>query len=441
MKEEQYIESLFKKVREEETGLSYEEVSEQFMDSLKSEIEIPSSGGLFNKSYLIPFILFLILGSIAIATFSSRPNETKQVSTLQPMQQKTEIVTDEIKPQKAISPNNNINVPQSIVKEKATENIITKHLAKRKPITKTIQNDNFKVDNEIVIQRKIPKKAISNIPLVEKIEEEKIFEANFDKKIAVLQKSEKEKGIEAPTEKVVQPIRNLTELEQILEAALNSELLKNELFAKNRLGEFHQLVMQTNRKFDDLIDIQFEGKKVIVIATRYSGSFNIIGSEFIDIQEFMVSENKAFLEFIYNSIEVKIDLIKTDDGWVNQSASKDHKQYDYRERKTLIQLVLDHDSMKKIVLRDENGEFKPLSLLSNGHFSNMLSVSFEGNNLEIVSYKYNRAYNRKTSYAEVNTFQVKKKKAILKFSYNKEFYKVNYRLKNGTWSIRSFTKN
>ena len=205
--------------------------------------------------------------------------------------------------------------------------------------------------------------------------------------------------------------------------------------------EFHQLVMQTNRKFDDLIDIEFAGKKVIVIASRYSGSFNIIGGEFIDIQELMVSGDNASLGFIYNSIEVRIDLTKTDDGWVTKNAIKDHKQEDYAERETLVQLALDDDFLRKVTLKEENGQFKPLSILSNGHFSNMLEVTFDGKKLEIVPFKYNRAYDRNTTYIEVTKFQVKRKRASLEFSFNKNNFKVNYRMKNGEWSIQSFTKS
>ena len=436
MKEEKYIESLFEKAREEKPNTSFEEVSEKFTASLNSEMSSSQKAWAFNKLFFIPLLL-LILGGIAIAIYSNLPSNEKQVSIAPPLQEKSVLPIEELKLEESIT---------SVAKTDETQNAMPSENSTTKEVkTKFKTNDvhsqiiRKRNENSVVHQMQVSKS--SKQVMKENTRKDALGESNVEEEASTAQKSDKKENSKAPVEKVTQAIRNQSELELILEAALNTELLKEELFVKNTAGEFHQLVMQTNRKFDDLIDIYFEGKKVIVIATRYSGSFNIIGGEFIDVQHLMVSEDAASLAFIYNSIAVKIDLIKTDDGWQTKSSSKDHQHEDHAEREELLQLVLDHKVMKEVIHEEKNGKIQPLSVLANGHFSNMLEVNFEGKNLEIIPYKYNRAYDRNTSYVEVTKFQIKRKKAILKFSYNKNTFEVNYRMKDGNWSIRSFEKS
>lgn len=437
MKEKQYIDSLFEKARKEKPETSFEEVSAQFTASLDSEMNLSDEGWVFNKLYFFPLILF-ILGSIAIAFYSNLPSKENQVGIVPSMQEHSVISSKENAPQNNIAI---VTETEEIQNEMTHKNLSSK-VAESKLIANNVQNQEIatrrisEVPNQVT--KPLQSKKLSPKENNTKDEEN---ESKKEEKPVALQKLKTDAASKTSAEKVTQSIRNQSELELILESALNAELLKEELFVKNGVGEFHQLVIQTNRKFDDLIDIQFEGKKVIIIASRYSGSFNIIGGEFIDVQDFNVSENKAFLAFIYNSIEVKIDLIKRGDEWFTTNASKGHQHKDHAERQSLIQLALDHDLMEKIILTEENGTFKSIAILANGHFSNMLDVNFDGKNLEIVPYKYNRAYDRRASYVEVTSLRIKRKKATLKFSYNKDMFQVDYRMKNEKWSIRTFTQN
>ena len=103
--------------------------------------------------------------------------------------------------------------------------------------------------------------------------------------------------------------RELSELEVVLETALNLDHLKKDLFARSREGEYHQLMMCTNGEFDHLIDIQFAGKKVIVVKNTYDEGFKIVGGEFVNVQKFKIKGQKAFLKYIYNSVIVEVELL------------------------------------------------------------------------------------------------------------------------------------
>ena len=95
--------------------------------------------------------------------------------------------------------------------------------------------------------------------------------------------------------------------------------------------------------------------------------------------------------------------------------------------------------MLDIIERNKDGAFKPLRLLSNGHFSNMVEVTFDDKNLKVVPNKYNPDYNRKVPHAEFTKFQIKRRKANIEFAYRGSLIEASYRKKNGAWIMKSFT--
>jgi len=181
-----------------------------------------------------------------------------------------------------------------------------------------------------------------------------------------------------------------------------------------------------------------EGKKVIVAPNSHTVGFQIVGSEFVDVQKFKLGDKKAFLKFIYNSVIVEVRLIKVDGIWYYKSTSTDHQQQDYIVREELLQIALNHERMQDIIERNKVGEFKPLTLLSNGFFSNMIEVTFGNKNLKIVPNKYNRNFDRKMPYADFTKFQIKRRKATIQFAYRGHLVEANFRKKNGAWIFKSF---
>jgi len=432
MKEEKYIQSLFETARSEEPQLSFEEASETFEASLSPGVAASLKDWFLNHINLNSFIMMTTIGIIATVFVLNFQPEESQITTTPTFEEIPELVTDSIVPV-TVTVETQHEVVEISLKADPDKIRVTKT-----PIVEPIEISQA-METTSIAQNKIDLVSPIAINDTEVKPSEKTIE-NTEETTPI--KVEKFKEAHKPLDrgrKVPFQNRELSELEIVLETALNLDHLKKDLFARSREGEYHQLMMCTNGEFDHLIYIQFAGKKVIVVKNTYNEGFKIVGGEFVNVQKFKIGEQKAFLKFIYNSVIVEVELMKVDGSWYYKHTHTDHQEQDYVVKEELLQLTLNHNRMLDIVERNKDGALKPLRLLSNGHFSNMVEVTFDDKNLKVVPNKYNPDYNRKVPHAEFTKFQIKRRKANIEFAYRGNLVEASYRKKNGAWVMKSFT--
>lgn len=430
MKKEKYIQSLFETARSEEPQLSFEEASETFEASLSPGLAASIKIWFLNHVYLNSFIMMSTIGIIATVVLLNFQSKETPVATIATLEKIPSIaVVDSI-------------VPVTVTVE--TKNEIVKISLKADPdkirVTKTPIVAPVDFSKEIV-STAIASDEIDLIPPITLSDEEEKSSEEVEEKIIISASTPKIKKEIKQIDlirKIPYQKRELSELEVVLETALNLDHLKGKLFARGRRGEYHQLIMRSNGNFDHLVDIQFAGKKVIIVPDSHSEGYQIVGSEFADVLKFKLGEKKALLKFIYNSVIAEIELMKVDGIWYFKSTSTDHQQPDYLVRQELLRSTFDHPRIEEIIKRDDDGNFNQFALLTNGHFSPRVEITFDNKEVKVVPDKYNRDYNRKISHAEFTKFQIKRRKATLEFTYNANLIEVSFRKKNGTWRMRSF---
>gem|GEM_PF-5157840 len=430
MKEEKYIQSLFEKARHEEPKLSFEEVAHDLDLAINPSKVAVLKDWFFNHIYLITFIaiitIFILTGFMFV---NSQTNATTIIASTLP--------TDPPK-----LPTENISNPTNTKKDQKQIEIQKEGLPQKNIVKKK--------ESKITIRNKQPIKLLTSSPkttlpvsLTNKktrtAKEVNAKEIDNQKPLnpsTQIAKKPQEKEINL-TRKIASKHDNQSELEIVLETALNTDKLKEDLFIKNRTGDFQQLIIKTNNKFSNLINVNFAGKKAIVLKSGYDGSFNIVNDDFVDIQSLKIEKEKATLEFIYNSEFIQVELEKIDGEWLHKYTGKSYAQEDHFVRQELLQMLVDHEKMVKLLEKNEKGNTKPFKLLSNGLLSDHHQVSFAGTDLEIVSYPNSL----RESYVKITKFQVRKKKAVVEFIYQGKTNMVNFRNKGDEWVIRSFKVN
>ena len=437
MKKEKYIQSLFEQARHEEPQLSYEEVAHDLDVAINPGKVAVFKDWFFNHIYLNTFIAIIAVFIITGFVFSnSQTDATRATASTLPIDppklpvERISIPTIPNKDQKQIEIQEEIPPQKNIVKKKESKITIenkqpTKSLTPSPKTTPPVSLTNKKTKN--------PNKKTRTAEEVNAKEIDKLKPLKSSTQTA---KKPQEKKINL-SRKITPKHDNRSELEIVLETALNTDKLKEDLFIKNRTGDFQQLIIKTNNKFDNLIDVYFVGKKAIVLKSGYDGSFNIVNDEFVDIQSLKIEEEKAILEFIYNSEFIQVELEKIDGQWVHKYTGKSYAREDHFVRQELLQMLVDHKKMSELLERNKKGDIKPFKLLSNGLLSDHHQVSFAGKDLEIVAYPNSL----RESYVKITKFQVRKKKAVVEFIYQGKINVVNFRNKENEWIIRSFKVN
>ena len=431
MEEEKYIQSLFESARKEDPQLSFEEVSQNLETSLNPGVAIVLKDWFLKHIYLNTILGLLAILILSVTVFSDFETKDKQNMVFtekqdNPHPNKKDISTLAIQEEPAIQIIENTTKPQ---KEKT---IIEETRIKNTPVSKprlevsNVKREAHVIRPNLVTKSKMEKTADFSI--------KKTPEPPIAKPLKAKKKSEsKKQGGKLESKKGAR-----TELETIIETALNTADLKNELFVRNTKNEFNQLIVVTNGVFDNLIKIDFSGKKVILVKSLYSGSFNIVNDEYVHVQEFKVEEGKALFEFEYKSTKVRVELEKIDDIWTCTNTVKDDQQQDFLLKKELLQMAFDHTEMETIVEQDKKGSFKPFALLANGHLPNKIALKFKGKDMTIVPNLSSSDYSKRTTYMKISTLKIKRKKASLVFSYLGKTTEITYRKRDKSWTIHSF---
>ena len=103
----------------------------------------------------------------------------------------------------------------------------------------------------------------------------------------------------------------------VIEKSINIEKLKKYL-AKDEAGESLPMIIVSNDKFSNNLEIDFEGKKVNVVQDKNDIDLNY-DNAFIDVTKFKVRGKVSTLKFRYQDYDVKIKFRKINDEWTYQS--------------------------------------------------------------------------------------------------------------------------
>lgn len=437
MKEEnKYIETLFDAARQEAPKVSFEETAASFERSLNPSFTVVAKTWFMKNFYLNSILILLGLLALSVTVF----------------------VDLDVKGEESSSIESNIKSSPSITTEidhEETENEERKEVEidqgfKVSPNKRSSPAELSKATRPKTSDEKVSKSNIANrledIP-IENTEKRKHLINNVISTVKREDKNQtevlKEKPEPVPPKKenrstVFKKKQSQTNLEMILETALNSESLKNDLFIKNSEAEFEQLVLLTNGKFDDLINLSFSGKKVIILSSFYDGSFNLLNDDYVNVQGFEIDDNKAFFSFIYNGVDVQVFLVKDDKVWLTANVIISGDEGDLQLKESLIQMALNHENMSAAIGINAEGEFNRFALLANDYLSKKIDANFKGEKLEVVLQKGSKNFNSRNTFLEFKNFKVKRKKASFEFLFKRKVHQVSYRKKNEEWIIHSF---
>lgn len=103
----------------------------------------------------------------------------------------------------------------------------------------------------------------------------------------------------------------------VIEKSINVKKLKKYL-AKDEAGETLPMIIVSNDKFSNNLEIDFEGKKVNVF--KHKNDIDLIYDQaFIDVKKFKVRGDVSTLKFNYQDYKVKIKFRKINNEWTYQS--------------------------------------------------------------------------------------------------------------------------
>ena len=391
MKEENYIASLFEKARQEEPHLTYEEVADNFRASAKPKIEASLIERFFKNIYLntflIAFGIVLVSGLVYQSTQAKTnlisANKAIDISNQEHLNESTTAVLanseiiDNVNPTPPEAIHTNEKINQVEIKDNST--------AKANPQREILKPTNSKVQAASTSKPKVAKETIQKPQLSQTT-------AFSKKKINASRKKEVQSNNEELLIERNPNIEHRSELEIILETALNDNQLKEGVFVKNSNNDFLQLIINANGNFDNKIDVHFAGKKALILKSSYSGSFNLTDEEYVNVKDIIIKDESASFEFYYNLQHLKVDLEKINNTWTTKKIHKDFEQEDHLDRQKLLQLIFADDTMHRIIQKDVKGDFKPFALLSNGHFSDKTIIEFFDNKLDILNHTNNHLY-------------------------------------------------
>lgn len=103
----------------------------------------------------------------------------------------------------------------------------------------------------------------------------------------------------------------------VIEKSINVEQFKKYI-AKDEAGKPLPMIIVSNKKFSNQIEIDFEGKKVNVFENIQDTELEE-GQSFIDVQKFKVRGDISILKFKYGEYKVKIKFKRLEGVWTYHS--------------------------------------------------------------------------------------------------------------------------
>lgn len=417
MKEEKIIASLFEAARNEVPQRSFEEVSKNFSVGLQVSFWESPIEWLVNNIGLNTIIVISTTSLIGLGIFFGSKSEDAKFTTTA----KATIVE-------------NISPKQAPIKEQITSTIpevtkstspIKKHIPKDKkiitdPTTKNIVIDKPKPNHIEARETKTIIKPLTTTPVV-----------NNESKDQTSTRKEKiitPKPASTPKTK----INTTSQVEQVLQKSITIEVIDKAL--KEYIVDPNEaLTIISNDNFSTDINLLFREKPVKIVNTIRDIEHDKV-ERFIYVASLQISNKKSKLQFFFDNTTVIVGLNKTAFGWESDftSISRDNPQLNsYRE---ILQLFLEAESIQEIFEKDNQGNYKPLVIITNGKFDKNIQLNHGGKMVKLIHEKDSPEYNPNEAFLDVKKFKLRRKKAIFDFNYKGYEVKLEFKKDNNLWS-------
>ena len=98
----------------------------------------------------------------------------------------------------------------------------------------------------------------------------------------------------------------------------------------------------------------------------------------------------------------------------------------------VLQKSLNISQFETIFEKGVNGEFLPLTIVSNGLLSEDVDLNYDGKSIQIIR-KIGKGDFENHKYISLNGLKMKNRKSILEFSYGEKKVKVKMKKRDGEW--------
>lgn len=162
---------------------------------------------------------------------------------------------------------------------------------------------------------------------------------------------------------------------------------------------------------------------------------------------------KEDLEMNTPSPEKVIPRSETFSPWVSQPRNtggwqfvKTDRARIYLKTDKVLQKIFDIEFLEKVFEKDEKGQFRPLTMVSNYYVNDYTLLHFKQDQVRVIESLNTPDFDASLPFIEIQKYRVRKRKAILKFRYkdynisiqlkrsgnNWRYHKVNAKNKTGT---------
>ena len=460
MKEDKLLNDLFESARTEEPKVSYEEVADSFIKTVPPTGVFESVRELLLSNISLNSVLMVVASGalLTAALVMSSPSQAES---------KEEVLSQ------------NVIIDDKSISEKVTPVASEKNAEIEAP---QVSNNKTNTSKEI-----LKAKTETFFPKAKKIEKQAIVEVietpeNVVKEISSKPKKqsepevvnlEKEKDISTPENVVAddvqtaQPISNNSIGKAPLSKKINATNGYNELFTGYGTSLKRLKRSLLNKLINDgFIDdkkesvvIEIEEKKVVIngikvkpyLYTKYTSivqDFEIVPEKNRQIR--IIGEMILVGDFTEQGFKGK------GEGYGDQLYLPDFQKdiqlggvpidlspVDYRKGKIsldeqIMQEILDLGQFDNIFKKDKSGQFLPLTLLTNNHFSDNLPLQHQGQSIKLIRGEASLSANAGLPIIYMRKYKFGRKKGTIKFLYDGYEITVLLKKSNSDWLMSRF---
>jgi len=107
------------------------------------------------------------------------------------------------------------------------------------------------------------------------------------------------------------------------------------------------------------------------------------------------------------------------------------------ETQKILQKCLETSGVQNLFEKDIDGNYLPLYLVTNDHFTENIDVHFANEKVQVFSKKGALDFNPESEIIEITKFKLKENKAIIEFKYQEKKAKIKLVKDNNHWEYRS----
>ena len=458
MKEDKLLNELFESARTEEPKVSYEEMAGSFTKTVPATGVLDSVKELLLNNISLNSVLVVVTSGVLLTGALIMSSPTKAVQNEEAISQS--VIVDE---------NSNSETPTThITKEVFVEPEELEEIKNNTNTTEQIKQE--KTKPIFPKTKKIEKKVIEFVP--EKIVETSSPEPQrySESQVIPVEKEDKESEVQedaAQRNNISKSPSNNFLADKPLSNKINATNGYNEPFTgygtnlkKLKRNLLNKLINDgfIESKKDDVI-IEIEEKQVVIngvkvkpyLYTKYTST----------VQDFEIVPEKN------RQIRITDDMILvgdfTDQGFRGKgegynafmylpdfqkdiqlgAVSIDLSPIDFRKSKVsfdeqIMQDILDLNQFEHIFKKDKRGQYLPLTLLTNDHFSDNLPLHFQGQPIKLIRGEASLSANAGLPIIYMKKYRFGSKKATVKFLYDGYEISVSLKRFNNDWLMKRF---